>query len=512
MPRRTESRRTSTAVLIGGHPQEIRKRLTVRSATRKHRSAALRLAAAAAVTGFASAALANTFTNMIDTVLTSMSTPAQAALASTPYLTTPVRVPGTIEAENFDKGGQGVAYRDLTTGNQGAAYRTTEDVDVYSTDDSALGGGYVVKGFENGEWRNYTFSVGTAGNYNIELRAATALSDAAVRVLIDGQDVTGRFTMPNTGGWHSYQWVLAKRDLPLTVGNHVLRIVSEQQWFGLNSIRIVTPGSTGILTPPTSPTPTSPTPTSPVPTPQAGTVKFFCTFANSATDCGFREQAKVAGRATVVGTARDGSTAVRLNTQPGDTNVSGSNSHERNDLTTTSAQTDCYEGREQWWAHSTLFPNDFIVPPSDGTYKFNLFFQFHQASGSGQPPMVAEVVSNTNGGLRFRLYGGPVQDNSVSERVRLRLGPIQKNVWYDFVYHVKWSSGSDGFFDAWINGKKVLTHRGPTTYAGQSCYVKPSNYHSAMGQPNSVIHDRIIRGTTPESVARTPLEGVVFGN
>jgi hypothetical protein len=126
--------------------------------------------------------------------------------------------------------------------------------------------------------------------------------------------------------------------------------------------------------------------------------------------------------------------------------------------------------------------------------------------------MVAEVVSNTNGGLRFRLYGGPVQDNSVSERVRLRLGPIQKNVWYDFVYHVKWSSGSDGFFDAWINGKKVLTHRGPTTYAGQSCYVKPSNYHSAMGQPNSVIHDRIIRGTTPESVARTPLEGVVFGN
>jgi len=23
----------------------------------------------------------------------------------------------------------------------------------------------------------------------------------------------------------------------------------------------------------------------------------------------------------------------------------------------------------------------------------------------------------------------------------------------DFMYHVKWSSGSDGFFQAWLNGK-----------------------------------------------------------
>jgi hypothetical protein len=445
----------------------------------------------------------------MDTVFTSVSTPAEAAFptgyAGTPYSGTPVAVPGTIEAENFDKGGQNVAYFDKTTGNQGGQYRTTEDVDVYSTDDSATGG-YVVKGFENGEWRNYTFNVATAGNYNLEVRASTLQSDAAYRILIDGVDVTGRLAMPNTGGWHSYQWVTAKAGVPLAAGKHVLRIVSENQWFGLNQIRVSAPGST-----PTTPTtPTSPTsPTGPVPAPAAGTVKFFCTFPNSATDCGFREQAKVSGRATVVSTAREGTTAVRLLTRVGDSNVSGSGSHERNDLTTTQSQTDCYEGRDQWWAHSTLFPDNFIIPPSDGSHKFNLFFQFHHTGSSGQPNMVAEIMSNTNGGLRFRLYGG----GSVNtEQARVRVGPIQKNVWYDFVYHIKWSSRSDGIFDAWVNGKKVVTFRGPTLYSGQGCYLKPSNYHTAMGQDNAVVHDRIVRGTTPEAVARTPLEGVVFGN
>ena len=164
--------------------------------------------------------------------------------------------------------------------------------------------------------------------------------------------------------------------------------------------------------------------------------------------------------------------------------------------------------RNRIWNTNTGRAN-FLVPPSDGTYKFNLFFQFHHTGSTGQPNMVAEVVSNTNGGLRFRLYGG----SSVNtEQLRLKLGPITKNVWYDFVYHIKWSSKSDGIFDAWINGKKVATFRGPTLYAGQGCYLKPSNYHSAMGQDNAVIHDRIVRGTTPEAVARTPLEGVVFGN
>src|ERR1043165_4252896 len=76
---------------------------------------------------------------------------------------------------------------------------------------------------------------------------------------------------------------------------------------------------------------------------------YFCSFETSPMDCGFKEQAKVPGRASLVDIARDGSKAVRLYTEPGDNDVRGSGTWERNDLTLDQARTGCYEGAEQWW-------------------------------------------------------------------------------------------------------------------------------------------------------------------
>src|SRR5262249_26370187 len=57
-------------------------------------------------------------------------TPAGA----TPYTGTPIALPGLVEAENFDNGGQGVAYFDDSPGNSGGTYRAT-DVDLEGTAD-----------------------------------------------------------------------------------------------------------------------------------------------------------------------------------------------------------------------------------------------------------------------------------------------------------------------------------------------------------------------------------------
>ncbi|HET6278980.1 MAG TPA: hypothetical protein VFG08_09370, partial [Candidatus Polarisedimenticolia bacterium] len=57
--------------------------------------------------------------------------------------------------------------------------------------------------------------------------------------------------------------------------------------------------------------------------------KFSCTFATAPTDCGFRVQEKVPGRASIVNFGRDGGTAVRLHTRPGDSNVAGSRDMQR---------------------------------------------------------------------------------------------------------------------------------------------------------------------------------------
>src|SRR5947207_8479256 len=68
------------------------------------------------------------------------------------------------------------------------------------------------------------------------------------------------------------------------------------------------------------------------------------------------------------------------------------------------------------------------------------------------------------------------------------------------MYHVKWSSGSDGVFQAWLNGRQLMNYSGATLYVGESCYLKLADYHTPLGVPISVIHSRVVRGATQAAV------------
>ena len=255
------------------------------------------------------------------------------------------------------------------------------------------------------------------------------------------------------------------------------------------------------------------------PAPISGAAQFVATFPTDPfrTDSGtgvsndgvwWVEQQAGTNRVTVVNVGRDGGTGLRLHTEPGDNGVSGSNLHERADIALPQAESDGYEGRESWWAHSVLFPDDYVIPPS-GTW--NVIFNFHDTRNLGGQANFQLFAGS--GGLTFRGHGGPdvVYDGAVGNQYSYGadIGPIMKNVWYDIVYHVKWSSGSDGYIQAWVNGVLKLDHRGPTLYSGYGVFLKLANYHSAFGQSSSVIHDRVVRGTTALSVSPGPLAGVL---
>jgi hypothetical protein len=153
---------------------------------------------------------------------------------------TPRAIPGVVEAEDFDTGGEGPAYHDNTPGNQGnAGFRTAENVDIFSSNDAGSGSWYVVKNFEAGEWLTYTINVPEGGNYDIELRASTSVDfPSAYHVVVDGANVTGSVALPDTGGWDNYRW-LGKRTVSLTAGVHWLAIVVESPYFGFNSFRVL---------------------------------------------------------------------------------------------------------------------------------------------------------------------------------------------------------------------------------------------------------------------------------
>ncbi len=139
----------------------------------------------------------------------------------TPFSGTPTALPGTIEAENYDLGGQGVAYSDTTAGNSGGAYRH-DDVDIRTTTDSS--GGYNLKSVRAGEWLAYSVNVASAGTYSVALRVASSGGGGTVHLTVDGANVTGSMALPNTGSWDTWQTV-TKTGVAFPAGAHLLKLV-----------------------------------------------------------------------------------------------------------------------------------------------------------------------------------------------------------------------------------------------------------------------------------------------
>src|SRR5205085_9248652 len=131
----------------------------------------------------------------------SIATPAAPA-GQAPFGGVAWAISGTIEAENFDEGGEGIAYHDVDAANKGNAYRTGVGVDVEPADDT--GGGYNVGYTQAGEWVEYTVNVGTAGVYKIESRVARGNPGGVFHVEFNGVDATGAISVSNTGGWHNW--------------------------------------------------------------------------------------------------------------------------------------------------------------------------------------------------------------------------------------------------------------------------------------------------------------------
>ena len=140
-----------------------------------------------------------------------------------PYTGTPVSVPGVLELENFDNGGAGVAYEDTSAGNSGGEYRST-DVDIAATADS--GGGYVVGWSEPGEWLAYSATVAAAGSYDLEFRVASAGPGGTFHLEVNGEDVTGAITVPDTGDWQAWKTIM-RQAVNLSAGPQVWRIVMD---------------------------------------------------------------------------------------------------------------------------------------------------------------------------------------------------------------------------------------------------------------------------------------------
>lgn len=161
-----------------------------------------------------------------------------------PFNGSPFVIPGRIEAEEYDLGGQGVSFNELgAAGNEGGATLRNDDVDIEVTGDNT--GAYNIGYITNGEWLEYTVDVSAAGSYTLSLRVATDGANRTMHVEMDGQNITGPVTIPNTGGYQIFQTVTLP-NINLTSGQQVMLLAFDSDYFNINYITFEPTTVTGI--------------------------------------------------------------------------------------------------------------------------------------------------------------------------------------------------------------------------------------------------------------------------
>ncbi|MBO4806367.1 MAG: carbohydrate-binding protein [Paludibacteraceae bacterium] len=151
-----------------------------------------------------------------------------------PFNGFPAKIPGKIEAEEFDYGGEGNAYHDNDEENRNGGSRN-EGVDL---NDIAIGYS------QTGEWIEYTVEVEEDGEYSVESRVASGSNTAAFTLYMDNQFIIpgddgtpgGFIDVPNTGDWSTFTTIETKLN-KLTKGVHVLKIEITGDWVDLDYLK-----------------------------------------------------------------------------------------------------------------------------------------------------------------------------------------------------------------------------------------------------------------------------------
>ncbi|MBM3955647.1 MAG: carbohydrate-binding protein [Planctomycetes bacterium] len=149
---------------------------------------------------------------------------ASERAATLPFGGTPRRIPGVVEAEDFDEGEAGVAYHDVNAVNEGADYRGPTQVDIERRPDASNGHG--IGWTRAGEWLVYTVEVNAPGPYTVEIPVASAKAGGRFHIEFDGVDATGPITVPDTGGWGKLQTIRVG-GVRVPAGRSVMKVVMD---------------------------------------------------------------------------------------------------------------------------------------------------------------------------------------------------------------------------------------------------------------------------------------------
>ena len=169
---------------------------------------------------------------------------------SEPFSGSAIVIPGTIQIEDFDRGGEGVAFHDSDSDDEGDAdYRT----DNGGVDLKARNGGIVIGNTADGEWLEYTVNVLSAGNYKYSVVASSGVSNSGFQIGIVNNGVNNicKVNIPQTGdnSWSNYQSVTGDLGY-LDAGLQILRVTIDGAYCNIDRIELtLDPNAVSYITP-----------------------------------------------------------------------------------------------------------------------------------------------------------------------------------------------------------------------------------------------------------------------
>jgi endoglucanase len=116
---------------------------------------------------------------------------------------------------------------------QAESYASMSGVTIETTADT--GGGSNVGYIDANDWMTYSVNPATAGWYTVGYRVATVGTTGQVVLSNNGQDLNTPLTLPNTGGWQTYQTVTSRVYLGAGVQN--ITVFAKGGGFNLNWIQ-----------------------------------------------------------------------------------------------------------------------------------------------------------------------------------------------------------------------------------------------------------------------------------
>jgi hypothetical protein len=131
----------------------------------------------------------------------------------------------TIQAEDFDAGGNGISYQESEATNIGGLYRSgMVDISRYTI----MSPHYFVGWTAPGEWLEYSVNVSTSGVYQLNTSVGYASSAGTFHLESGGTNLTGSMQVPNTGAPTAFANVQSG-EFNLSAGTHILKVVADSE-------------------------------------------------------------------------------------------------------------------------------------------------------------------------------------------------------------------------------------------------------------------------------------------